>query len=55
MPEGNQATFNEEGFQLRDRLNLIVDTSSIETVIKNMSASRWRQVRKGMAHGIGMP
>lgn len=44
-------TFESAGFYLQDRLNLIVDTSSIETVIKNMSASRWRQVRKGLAHG----
>jgi len=46
-----QASFSEEGFQYRERLNLIVDTSSLETVIKNMSESRWRQVRKGL--GIG--
>jgi serine/alanine adding enzyme len=44
-------TFDSAGFHLRDRLNLIVDTSSMETVIKHMSESRWRQVRKGL--GIG--
>jgi hypothetical protein len=44
-------TFESAGFHLRDRLNLIVDTSSMETVIRNMSTSRWRQVRKGL--GIG--
>ena len=48
---GNREAFTEKGFKLRDRLNLIVDTSSMETVIKNMSESRWRQVRKGL--GIG--
>jgi lipid II:glycine glycyltransferase (peptidoglycan interpeptide bridge formation enzyme) len=41
------ATFESKGFYLRDRLNLLVDTSSEKTVIKNMSASRWRQIRKG--------
>lgn len=43
--------FESSRFHLRDRLNLIVDTSSRETVINNMSESRWRQVRKGL--GIG--
>jgi serine/alanine adding enzyme len=43
-----QKTFDAAGFHLRDRLNLIVDTSSMETVIRNMSESRWRQVRKGL-------
>jgi serine/alanine adding enzyme len=43
--------FESSGFHLRDRLNLIVDTSSMEAVLKNMSESRWRQVRKGL--GIG--
>lgn len=49
--EGNKAIFAADGFYLRDRLNLIVDTSSIETVIKNMSSSRLRQVRKGLEQG----
>jgi len=40
--------FESDGFYLRDRLNLILDTSSRETVINNMSESRWRQVRKGL-------
>jgi serine/alanine adding enzyme len=44
-------SFESEGFHLRDRLNLIVDTSSRETVIKNMSDSRWRQVRNGIGRG----
>lgn len=44
-------SFESAGFHLRDRLNLIVDTSSRETVIKNMSESRLRQVKKGL--GIG--
>jgi serine/alanine adding enzyme len=44
-------TFEADGFYLRDRLNLIVDTSSRETVIQNMSESRWRQVRKSIGHG----
>ena len=40
--------FKTAGFHLRDRLNLIVDTSNRETAIRNMSASRWRQIRKGL-------
>jgi serine/alanine adding enzyme len=43
-----QEVFGENGFKYRDRLNLIVDTSSREAVIKNMSPSRWRQIRKGL-------
>jgi serine/alanine adding enzyme len=46
--EAGKAVFHVAGFHLRDRLNLVVDTSSMETVIKNMSASRWRQVKKGL-------
>jgi serine/alanine adding enzyme len=44
-------TFESSGFHLRDRLNLIVDTSSMETVIMNMSESRYRQVRKSIERG----
>ena len=36
------------GFRHRDRLNLLVDTSGPEIVRKNMSPSRWRQIRKGL-------
>lgn len=46
----SEQIFKTSGFHLRDRLNLIVDTSSMETVIKNMSESRWRQVRKSLGH-----
>jgi hypothetical protein len=49
--EAYRDVFTEKGFNLRDRLNLLVDTSSRETVIRNMSESRWRQIRKGL--GIG--
>ena len=49
--EENKALFSKYSFHHRDRLNLIVDTTSRETVIKNMSASRWRQIRKGL--GVG--
>jgi hypothetical protein len=48
------STFKTAGFHLRDRLNLIVDTSDRETAIRNMSASRWRQIRKGLGtRGLG--
>jgi hypothetical protein len=40
--------FEEKGFHLRDRLNRIVDTSDRERMIRNMSESRWRQIRKGL-------
>jgi hypothetical protein len=40
--------FEEEGFHLRDRLNRIVDTSDRDRMIRNMSESRWRQIRKGL-------
>jgi serine/alanine adding enzyme len=43
--------FESAGFHLRDRLNLIVDSSSMETILKNMSESRFRQVRKGLRCG----
>jgi len=46
--EAIKAVFESSGFHLRDRLNLIVDTSDREMVIRNMSASRWRQIRKGL-------
>lgn len=43
--------FSRHGFKMRDRLNLLVDTSDYETVKKNMSSSRMRQVRKGIELG----
>jgi len=43
--------FHQHGFKLRDRLNLLVDTTDYETVKRNMSASRMRQVRKGLELG----
>jgi serine/alanine adding enzyme len=49
--EDKKAAFQEYDFNYRDRLNLIVDTSSFETVNKNMSESRLRQIRKGI--GVG--
>lgn len=49
--ENNKAVFLESGFRYRERLNLIVDTSSQETVIKNMSDSRLRQVKKSLKLG----
>lgn len=49
------STFKSNGFHLRDRLNLLVDTTDRETVIRNMSASRWRQIRKGGEAKIIIP
>jgi hypothetical protein len=47
----SKETFENNAFHLRDRLNLIVDTSSPGTVKKNMSPSRLRQIRKGLGQG----
>lgn len=46
--EQAKPVFLSLGFRFRERLNLIVDTTSREKVIKNMSASRVRQIRKGL-------
>ena len=43
--------FKENGFYYRARLNLIVNTSSLETIHSKMSSSRLRQVRKGIGLG----
>lgn len=47
----NLPVYTAKGFQLRDRLNLLVDTSDMETVKKHMSNSRIRQIKKGLAMG----
>jgi serine/alanine adding enzyme len=47
----NLPVYTAKGFQLRDRLNLLVDTSDMEMVKKHMSSSRVRQVKKGLAMG----
>ena len=49
--EKNKPVFQENGFYLRDRLNLLVDTSGLEIVKANMSISRMRQVKKGLESG----
>jgi hypothetical protein len=49
--EANRETFFDHGFHLRDRLNLIVDTSDLEQAKSKMSASRLRQVRKSLELG----
>jgi hypothetical protein len=46
--EENKPVFMNSGFRYRDRLNLVVDCSSRETVMKNMSESRIRQIKKGL-------
>lgn len=51
IQEENKAIFSENDFVLRDRLNLIVDTSSQEIIKRNMSPSRFRQIKKGLGHG----
>jgi serine/alanine adding enzyme len=43
--------YRARGFYFRERLNLVVDTTGMEQVVKSMSASRWRQIRKGLALG----
>ncbi len=49
--EGLKEVFEKNGFTLNDRLNLLVDTSSLKTVKSHMSESRWRQVRKSLEQG----
>ncbi len=49
--EGLKEVFEKNGFTLNDRLNLLVDTSSLRTVKSHMSESRWRQVRKSLQQG----
>jgi hypothetical protein len=49
--EPNKDIFSSAGFHFRNRLNLLVDTSGMETVRKNISPARLRQVRKGFAMG----
>lgn len=46
--EETKPVFLSCGFRFRERLNLIVDTTSREKVLENMSASRVRQIRKGL-------
>ena len=49
--ESNKDLFATNSFRHRDRLNLLVNTSSRDMVIKNMSASRLRQVNKSLRLG----
>jgi predicted N-acyltransferase len=49
--EENKEIFLNKGFQFRERLNLVVDTRDLDTVKRNMSESRLRQVRKGLGLG----
>jgi hypothetical protein len=43
--------FEKYGFKLHDRLNLLVDTGNQDLVKKNMSDSRWRQIKQGLRNG----
>ena len=49
--EEHLLVFEQNGFGLLDRLNFILDTSGREKVLTNMSASRRRQIRKGLNSG----
>jgi hypothetical protein len=49
--EDNKTLFHGQRFRYRDRMNLLVDTSSRDAVIKNMSRSRYRQVQKSLKLG----
>jgi serine/alanine adding enzyme len=46
-----QDTFEQNGFIFREHLNLIVDTNSSESVTKNISKSKLRQVKKSIEAG----
>jgi len=47
----NLPLFTAKDFQMRDRLNLLVDTSNPEMVRKHMSSTRLRQIKKGLESG----
>jgi len=49
--EEHLPVFEQNGFGLLDRLNFILDTSDRKGLLKNMSASRRRQIRKGLNSG----
>ena len=44
--------YNKLGFHLIDRLNYIINISSQDVVLKNMSESRRRQVKKALKSGV---
>lgn len=45
------AVFEQNGFKFRDRLNILLNTTEKNQLLKNMSASRRRQIRKALASG----
>lgn len=49
--EEHLPVFKQNGFGLLDRLNFILDTSDRKSLFKNMSASRRRQIKKGLNSG----
>lgn len=51
-PENLVDVFKKNGFVLRDRLNLITPVSSSQQTLLQMSASRRRQIKKGLASGV---
>jgi lipid II:glycine glycyltransferase (peptidoglycan interpeptide bridge formation enzyme) len=48
---GKKEIFYQNGFKYLDRLNYLVDTTSEQNVRKRMSASKMRQVKKGLKNG----
>jgi serine/alanine adding enzyme len=43
--------FNNNGYQFRDRLNYLVNTESRDELVKKISKSKIRQIKKGLASG----
>jgi len=44
--------FENYGFSFKERLNLLVDTSSKDEVLSNISSSKRRQIRNGLNSGV---
>jgi len=49
--ENNKEVFSKNGFTFLERLNYLVDASNETIVKKNMSGSKLRQIKKGLAAG----
>jgi len=50
--ENEKQIFQKHGFSFKERLNLLVDTTDIATVMSNISFTKQRQIRKGFASGV---
>lgn len=51
---GKKTIFQKNGFKFMERLNYLVDTSSDQKVKHNISESKLRQIKKGLASGASI-